>query len=230
MPRRDDDLAGEPGEELGEGFEVEPPAGRGEVLARLGEHLGEPVGLARGPLDQAVELAGGAVGDLAGLAPRVGQGTVAILLGPGDGLAAVAPRPRGVGERRGDRHRRRDPAEPDRADRDPQPLEVGPLLDGAEHPLGDLGAAGRQHVVDRAPGQGPGQGALGDRRQGRVDRAGGEQEGDRVEHAVLHDRLRRDQVQVAGQEVVGLGVGRLRQRRRLRVAGARRSASASGRA
>ena len=92
MPRSNDDLAGEPGEELGEGFKVEAPASRGKVLARLGEHLGESVGIASCPLDQAVELAGAAVGDLAGLAPRVGQGTVAILLGPGDGLAAVTPR------------------------------------------------------------------------------------------------------------------------------------------
>ena len=101
----------------------------------------------------------------------------------------------------------------------PSPWRSARSCTVAEHPLGDLGAAGRQHVVDRVPGQSPGQGALGDRRQGRVDRADGEQEGDRVENAVLHDRLRCDHVQVAGQEVVGLGVGRLRQRRRLRVAG-----------
>jgi hypothetical protein len=41
----------------------------------------------RAPLDQAVELADGTVGDLAGVAPRVGLGAVAIF----HGLAAVAP-------------------------------------------------------------------------------------------------------------------------------------------
>ena len=124
---RDDDRAAEPGQELGEGLEEEPLTERPGALAGLGQNLGEPGGLAAGRLDEPVEPAGRGVGDLAGLAAGLGLGAVAILLGPGDRLAAIAASPRGVGKRRGHGRGRDDPAQPDRHDRDPQALFDRPV-------------------------------------------------------------------------------------------------------
>ena len=69
----DDDLAVEPREQFGEGVEVEPAPGGVGGLAGLGEDLGEPLGLAAGGLDAAIEGGGGAVGDLEGLALGVAR-------------------------------------------------------------------------------------------------------------------------------------------------------------
>ena len=84
LARGDDDRAAEPRQELGQGLEEEPAAERGGVLARLGQHPGEALGLARGRLDEAIDPPGRGVGDLAGLAAGLGSAAVAILLGPGD--------------------------------------------------------------------------------------------------------------------------------------------------
>ena len=119
---RDDDRASEPGQELGQRLEEESLTEWSGVLAGLGQNLGEPGGLATGRLDEPVEPAGRQVGDLAGLAAGFRLSAVAILLGPGDRLAAIATSPRGVGKRRGHGRGRDDPAQPDRHDRDPQSL------------------------------------------------------------------------------------------------------------
>ncbi len=65
-------------------------------------------------------------------------------------------------------------------------------------------------------------------RQGRVHRARREQIVHRLEHAILHDRLGRDQVQVAGQDVLRVGAGALGQRAPLRTPGTDRQGARSG--
>ena len=139
------------------------------------EHAGEPLGLAPGRQHQSIVPAGGGVGDLAGRAAGLGSAAVAILLGPRDRLATIAPRPRGVGEGRGHGRGRRHPAEAHRNDRDPQALLVGERLDRSPEPIGDLGPPGREQLVDPATRQGPRQRPLGRRPQSddSTDRARG---------------------------------------------------------
>ena len=74
-------------------------------------------------------------------------------------------------------------------------------------PVRDLGAPGREQLVDAPPCQRAGQCPFRQCPEHRFHIPGREQIGGGIADAVLHQGLGRDQVQVAGQEVVGGRVG-----------------------
>src|SRR5260370_20634075 len=89
LPRGDDNLPGEPRQQLRQSFEVDSLACSAGVLVNLRQKPGEAVGLAARVLDAGFDGGLGTIGDLARPALGVGEGAVVVFLGLGNRLTAV---------------------------------------------------------------------------------------------------------------------------------------------
>ncbi len=146
----DHDGAAESRKEFGESLEEQPALIGAGRLPSLRQHPGKPVRLAVRGLNDPVVAARGRIGDLADLTFSQGLAAIAIFEGAGDGLAAIAASPVGIGKRRRHRGRRRQAAQPHRHDRYTESLLVGQRLNRACQAGADLSPPGRQELIDSA--------------------------------------------------------------------------------
>ena len=152
--RRDDDGATEPGQELGQRLEEEPAPERSGRLAGLGQtRVNRAASPRAGWTSRSYRPA--AASAISRALPRASDWLRSRYSSARVIAWRRSLRPRGVGERRGHGRGRDHPAQPDRHDRDAQALLVGQRLDRTPEPIGDLGPAGREQLVDAAIRQCP---------------------------------------------------------------------------